>query len=102
MHHRVAGAIDGSPKLLSPRSLGPALTSRFERPIHGSQEIVTFVRAVHRQSPPIAAISQICEQTGAIFMKVQKSLASHIKYSGPPLDEANPRPKAQQQIIQRL
>ncbi len=61
-----------------------------------------FVGAVHRQSPPVAAIPQICEETGAVFVKMQKSPASDIKYSRLPLDEDGPRPEAHQQISQRF
>jgi hypothetical protein len=71
-------------------------------PINDSQEIGAFVGAVHRQSPPVAAIPQICEETGAIFIKMQKSPAFDVKYSWSPLNEVRPGPKARQQIVQRV
>jgi hypothetical protein len=73
-----------------------------KHPVKDRQEIGAIVGAVNGQSPPVAAIAQVGEETGAVFMKMQKSPASDIKYSGTPLDEPSPRPEAHQQIVQRL
>jgi hypothetical protein len=58
-----------------------------KHPVNDSEEIGAFVGVVRRQSPPVAPIPQIGEETGAVFMKMQKSPASDIKYSGPSLDK---------------
>jgi hypothetical protein len=73
-----------------------------KRPDYDSQEMCAFVGGVHGKAPPVAAIPQIGEETGAILMKMQKSPASDIKYSRPPLYELSARPEAGQQIAQRV
>jgi hypothetical protein len=51
---------------------------------------------------PIITLPQIGEETGGVFVKVQKSLAFDIKYPGPPLDQSVPRSEALEQIPQSL
>jgi hypothetical protein len=102
MHLGMAGAIDGFRKLPSSPYSGACFASCVKRTVNDRQEIGAFAGVVHPQSPPVAEISQVCEETGTVFMKMQKSSASDIKYSGPPLDKLDPRPEADQQIVQRL
>jgi hypothetical protein len=57
---------------------------------------------IYRQPLPVTALPQIGEETGAILVKMQKSLASDVEYSRPLLDEGAPRPEALHQIAQRV
>jgi hypothetical protein len=51
---------------------------------------------------PIAALPQVGEEPGAILMKMQKCLATDIKYPRSPLDETVSRPKSLQHVGQRV
>jgi hypothetical protein len=60
----------------------------------------SFVGAVHREALPVAAESQIGEETGGVLMEMQKCLSADIEYPRPPLDESGPGSQALQQIAQ--
>jgi hypothetical protein len=65
-----------------------------------SQQPCAFVRAVHPQPAPIAAIPQIRKEAGWILVKMQISLALEIEYSRPLLDESGPGSQALEQIAE--
>src|SRR5271169_3655732 len=73
-----------------------------DRPADSRQKVGTFAGVIHRKSSPLPAFPQICKETSAVLMKMQKGPASDIKYPGPPLDEVGPGPEVHQQIVQRV
>jgi hypothetical protein len=71
-------------------------------PVDDGEKLGAFVRALHREAPPVAAEPQVGEEAGGILMEMQKCLAAEIEYPRPPLDESGPASQALQQIAESL
>lgn len=96
------GERDRIRNLSSPPRSAARFASCLQRSVDDPQQVGAFVGAVRRKSPPIAAIPQVCEKSGTIFMKMQEGSTSAIKYSGPSLEKFSSISEARQQIVQRL
>ena len=79
-----------------------ASTSGLGAPVDSFEQHGTFVRAVHREPPPIAALPQIGKKPRVILMKMQKRSALKIEYPLPFLNETGSRPEVHEQVFERL
>jgi hypothetical protein len=71
-----------------------------ERSIHGGEQPLLIVDVVYGQSQPIGALPQICEETGAILVKMQKRFALDVKDARLALYQTGPVSQFQQEFAQ--
>src|SRR4029077_3240251 len=82
----VAAALGAPAGTLAGRPFAPDCLLAELGPVDDGKKFGTFAGAVHREALPVAAESQIGEETSRILMEMQICFALDVEYPRSPLD----------------